>query len=79
MTNITIKKIPDQIYEKLKKRANRHRRSLNSEIIHVLEEAVSPNRVDPDLVLSRARESRVRTRGQLSLKEIQEVIEEGRP
>ena len=35
--NLTIKKLPDPVYRQLKKYARRHGRSLNAEIIHVLQ------------------------------------------
>jgi plasmid stability protein len=37
MISITIKGIPKETHRKLKKRAAAHRRSLNSEVIYVLE------------------------------------------
>lgn len=41
MASILIKNIPPQLHTRLKERAARHRRSLNSETIHMLEEAVA--------------------------------------
>jgi antitoxin FitA len=41
MANLTIKGIPDELLDHLRKQAARHRRSLNSEIIHVLERSVA--------------------------------------
>ncbi len=35
--NLTVKNIPDTVYEAIKKEAKRHRRSMNAEIIQVLE------------------------------------------
>jgi len=37
---ITIRNIPDELYERLKQRAAQNRRSLNSELLAVLENAV---------------------------------------
>jgi plasmid stability protein len=40
MPNITIKGLPDEVYVRVRKRAERSRRSLNAELIVALEEAV---------------------------------------
>ena len=57
-TSLTLKNIPDAVYERLKAAAERHRRSLNSEAIVCLESVLLPNRVAPSDRLSRARELR---------------------
>lgn len=57
-TTLTLKNIPDQIYERLKKSAELHRRSLNSEAIGCLESVLLPTRVTPEERLARARELR---------------------
>ncbi|OGL47073.1 MAG: hypothetical protein A2161_20255 [Candidatus Schekmanbacteria bacterium RBG_13_48_7] len=46
MTTITIKNIPDDLYEKLKKKAKENRRSINSEIILCIEQMVQSTRLD---------------------------------
>ncbi len=43
MITITIKGIPKETHRKLKKRAAAHRRSLNSEVIYVLESTLCGN------------------------------------
>ena len=40
MANVTIKGLPEEVYERVRKRARRSRRSLNAELIVALEEAV---------------------------------------
>ena len=40
MTNLTVKNIPPLIYERLKMQAENNRRSINSEIIIILEQAL---------------------------------------
>lgn len=42
--NISIKNAPEELVEKLKARAARHRRSLQGELLTILEEAVEPKR-----------------------------------
>jgi antitoxin FitA len=54
MRNVTLKNIPDELYERLKESATDHRRSLNSEIIVRLEQALLSARIDPDAFLARA-------------------------
>lgn len=53
MPTLTIKNIPTELYERLKKRAQEHRRSVNSEVIFCLERALRGRRVDPETFLSR--------------------------
>jgi plasmid stability protein len=55
---MTLKNIPDAVYERLKAAAELHRRSLNSEAIMCLESVLLPNRLAPSDRLARARELR---------------------
>jgi plasmid stability protein len=52
MATLTIKNIPDAVYEQLKQRAARHRRSVNSEIIVCLEQVLGSRAVDPATFLT---------------------------
>jgi len=63
MATVTVKRIPDELYEKLKTSAKTNRRSINSEIIVCIEQAVTSSRVDPELLIAGARELRERTAG----------------
>jgi plasmid stability protein len=54
-TTLTLKNIPDQVYNRLKTSAELHRRSLNSEAIVCLESALLPMRIAPEERLARAR------------------------
>ena len=45
--NLTLKKIPAALHARLKRSAERHRRSLNSEILARLETGVSQKSPDP--------------------------------
>ena len=58
MTTYTVKNIPPDIYEKLKRSAELNRRSINSEIIVCIENTVQSQAVDSELVLRRARKLR---------------------
>jgi len=46
MPALTIKNIPDEIYARLKESARVHHRSLNSEILHCVERALVPYKID---------------------------------
>ena len=60
MTSLTIKNIPESLYERLKETAARNRRSMNSEVIHLLERTLGAHAVDPDALLPRVRAVRER-------------------
>lgn len=47
MTAITVKNIPDTLYEHLKIAAKTHRRSINSELIVCLEKVLLPQKIQP--------------------------------
>jgi len=66
MPTLTIKGLPEELYRGLKARAAAHRRSLNSEIIVCLEEAVATTPVDAAEARARlARADAVRKRLQV--------------
>jgi len=44
MATVTLKNIPDELYERLKATAQAHRRSINSELIHCLETVLKPSK-----------------------------------
>lgn len=48
MPNMTIKGVPQRLYLRLRRRAQQHHRSLNSEVIVCLEQAVSVTSVDAE-------------------------------
>lgn len=58
MVTITVKDIPDNLYEALKKRAAAHHRSVNREIIYYIEQAVSRREVNVEELLEKARRIR---------------------
>jgi plasmid stability protein/predicted HTH domain antitoxin len=55
MATLTIKNIPDELYEKLKVAARANRRSINNEIIVIIEQAVSPQKMDVEEQLAQTR------------------------
>lgn len=78
MPSITVKNIPEEIYEKVKEQAAAHHRSINSEIIACLEKSVTSTRPSAETILQKARHARSMARGSLSAEEIRKAIEEGR-
>ena len=54
-TTLTLKNLPDALYDRLKLYAEAHRRSMDSEAIMRLKAALLPNRTDPTERLVRAR------------------------
>ena len=61
MPTITVKNIPPEIYEKLKRAAEISHRSINSEIIACIERAVCSQELNPELLLANARKLRAKT------------------
>lgn len=59
MPTLTIKGLPMKLYQRLKLRAAKHRRSLNSEVIVCLEQAVDVPTLDPKAWLAEADRLRV--------------------
>ena len=79
-TTLTLKNIPDAVYERLKAAAEQHRRSLNSEAIVCLESVLMPSRVAPMERLARARELRASLpQNTFHAKDIDASKKEGRP
>jgi plasmid stability protein len=54
MNSITVRNIPDSLHKKLQKRSRLSRRSLNSEIIACLEEALMPNKNEIEQLLEKS-------------------------
>ena len=79
MASITLKDLPKRLHSLLREKAKLHGRSLNREIIAILESSTGAYRQDPRAYLVRIRE--VRQHAQLSLrqKDIERAISDGRP
>ena len=80
MATLTIKNIPDTVVRRLKRRAAAHRRSLNHEVITMLEAATQATPVDTEELFARARAVRVTPKGvKLTNALIDRWKNEGRP
>ena len=78
-TNLTLKNIPDDVYQRLKASAETHRRSLNSEAIVCLEAVLASGRMDPAERLARARALRFGLpKGKFKARDIDAMKREGR-
>ena len=61
MPALTLKNIPDDLYDCLKEAARAHRRSLNSEILYCVERMLVPYKIDASDHLAMARKLREKT------------------
>ena len=79
MVTITIKNITEKIYERIKVQAKVNHRSINGEILSILEQAVSLPPIDVQVTLERARKVRELTANYtVTADEIEKMINEGR-
>ncbi len=79
MPAITLKSLPAALHRSLKSRAARHKRSLNQEVIAVLEEAVAPSkRVDVEAMIAKTRALRASLKFTTTPEEIDRFKREGR-
>jgi hypothetical protein len=80
MATITLKNIPDDLYELLKRNARTNHRSINSEIIACIERSVGSRALNVTAFLAEARRLREKTALHvLTDEELDAVKEEGRP
>ncbi|WP_419661799.1 hypothetical protein Dvar_22320 [Desulfosarcina variabilis str. Montpellier] len=80
MPSITVKNIPQELYNKLKIVATLNHRSINNEMINCLESVLMPQRLTISEKLLRAK--RIRNKidiSKIDANEIKRAIEEGRP
>jgi plasmid stability protein len=61
MATLTIKNIPDDLYEQLKQSADAHRRSINSEVIVCLERSLQNPQRNAEELLAGIRKLRKKT------------------
>ena len=80
MPALTIKNIPESLYQQLKNAAELHRRSINSEVIVCLEKTFAATRITPADRLSRIEQLRssIKTNS-ITPEDIDEAINSGRP
>lgn len=76
--NITLKEIPEELHHRLRERAEAHGRSLNKEVITILETTVNPVRKSPQDLLRQISERRERMPNIVKDEELKSIIEQGR-
>ena len=80
MPALTIKNIPDTLYQQLKTAAELHRRSINSEVIICLEKTLAATKITPADRLSRIEQLRASIKtNSITSEDIDEAINNGRP
>lgn len=80
MATLTIKNLPNSLYERLRAQAKQHRRSINSEAIVCLERVLTPQRIDPESELAKIRKLRQEiTNVYVTESDLQTAKNEGRP
>ena len=78
-TTLTLKNIPDDVYDRLKLSAQANRRSMNSEAIVCLESVLLPTKLTPTERLARARALRMALpKGKFAARDIDAMKREGR-
>lgn len=75
---LSLKEVPTETHRTLKERAERNHRSLNSEILAILEAAVKSQKIDTDEHLRKARALRERFTGIVTDAELQTAKRTGR-
>lgn len=77
---ITLKNIPDEIYESLRHAADAHHRSINSEAIACLERVLLPSKISNEEQIARARKIRESLQDKkFKAADIMKAIDAGRP
>lgn len=80
MTTITVKNIPEDLYERLREAARGNRRSINGEIIHRIERSLTPRRTPAEPLLARIRRLHDSFEGRtLTVEQIDDARKQGRP
>ncbi|MEM7334864.1 MAG: Arc family DNA-binding protein [Chloroflexota bacterium] len=79
MANLTIKNLPDELYEKIKAIAAYNRRSINNEVIVIIENAIEKDPIIYDDAIERVRILREKMNIYVTEDEINQAKNEGRP
>ncbi len=80
MSNLNIKNIPAETHKLLKKQAEKNHRSLNQEVLHILEQAAKgPTYQSEEALMARIHETAKHFKGTMTLEEFDRAKREGRP
>ncbi len=72
---LTLRNVPDEVATRLRVRAQRNGRSMQAELLEIVESAV----LDQESLLGQLRAFRQSLKRSMTLEEIQQAISEGRP
>lgn len=61
MVAITLKNVPSELYDRVKQKAKANHRSINNELISIIEQSVMPQQIDVNAWLEKARQLRETT------------------
>ncbi|MDX8393353.1 MAG: Arc family DNA-binding protein [Mariprofundales bacterium] len=79
MPALTIKNIPDELYNEIKYIAKQHHRSINSEVIVCLKRILLPKTTSPEDTIKSIRNVRIQiTPNIITVEDIEQSINEGR-
>jgi plasmid stability protein len=78
MASLTLKNIPETVYKKLKIQAKLNHRSINGELINMLEKLLEGKAANFQEIIEQGRITRSWANGKLSADDIQEAKAEGR-
>ena len=80
MPALTIKNIPEDLYNQLKLAAEQHHRSINSEVIVCLKRILLPKKISPEDRLTNIQALRSQIKpSSITEEDIDQAINEGRP
>ena len=79
MATLTIKNFPDELYEQIKTSAAVNRRSINQEVIYLIEQVLAANAVGQEATLEEVRVLREQLGIYVTDEEINQAKNEGRP
>ena len=78
MATLTIKNLPDELYEELRRTATAHRRCITREATVLLEQALGRRAVTEEEIAKRGRKLRARSALSLRCGELRGALKEGR-
>lgn len=78
MATITLKNVPPNVHIGIKKRAERHHRSVNSEIVYCLERILGLAEDEVEEILAKVEIAHKGIKTTLNQREIRDAINEGR-
>ncbi len=76
--NVTLKEFPIDLHSRLKSMAEESGRSLNRQIIYILDSAVSPQKADDSELLHRIQINRQKMNAKIDQDFLEQAIAEGR-